>query len=339
MRAQVIREFGVPDVFEWLEKPTPEPGIGQVLLKVHAVSVNPVDIKIRNGDAPLGPPMPATLGCDVAGVVEAVGPGGGRFRVGDQVFGCVGGVGAHPGTYATHVVADARLLALMPEGASFREAAALPLVTITAAEGLDDKARVQPGQHVLVFGGTGGVGHVAVQWAAARGAVVHTTASSQSKAEIARGLGAAEVHDHRAVEAEAWAALAPGGKGYDVVFDTVGGANLDVAFQAARLNGVVISTSTVGPSDLTPVHLKSLTLSTVFMLIPLLHGHGLDRHGQILDEAAHLFERRLLRPLIDPQHFALDGISTAHEFLESGRAVGKVVVQVVPEPASSPGAA
>ena len=328
MRARVIRNHGEPDIFEWLERATPEPATGQVRIAVKAASVNPVDLKVRSGEAPLNPPMPATLGCDVAGVIEAVGPGGDRFQVGDRVYGCVGGVGAHQGTYATHVLADSRLLARMPEGMDFRHAAALPLVTITAAEGIDDKADIKPGESILVFGGTGGVGHVALQWAAARGAVVHTTASSDEKASLARGFGAAAVHNHREIAAEDWAALAPGGKGYDVVYDTVGGDHLPIAFHAARLGGRVISTVSLGAIDLTQVHLKSLSLGVVFMLIPLLHGEGLERHGQILQEAAQMVETRRLRPLLDASRFTLEQVAEAHAHLASGKAVGKVVLDV-----------
>jgi NADPH:quinone reductase-like Zn-dependent oxidoreductase len=142
----------------------PEPGLGEVLVRVHASAVNPLDLKIHAGSAAHArQPLPAVLGIDVAGVVEAVGSGVERFRPGDEVYGMAGGVGGRQGTLAEYVVVEADLLARRPSNLSMREAAALPLIVITAWEGLVDRARVAPGQRVLVHGGGGGVGHVAIQ--------------------------------------------------------------------------------------------------------------------------------------------------------------------------------
>src|SRR5690606_34134717 len=162
---------------------------GQVLIRVRAVSVNPADTKIRAHGGALGPKLPAILGMDVAGDVVAVGSDVKGFAAGDRVYGCVGGLGELQGTLAEFVAADARLLAHLPRNLSFREAAALPLVSITAWEGWIDKAGLKPQEHVLVFGATGGVGHVAVQMAKAHGARVTAIVSSERKAELARSLG------------------------------------------------------------------------------------------------------------------------------------------------------
>ena len=185
------------------------------------------------------------------------------------------------GALAEHIVTDARLLAPKPAGLSWREAAALPLVTITAWEGLIDRARVEPGQTVLVFGGTGGVGHVALQLAKAKGARVIATASGPDKARIARTeLGADAVVDPRGSEPADWVAAHTDGRGFDIVFDTVGNANLDRAFAAARLNGHRRLHRDPGAAiDLAPMHNKGLTLHVVFMLIPMLHDIGRERHG------------------------------------------------------------
>jgi len=172
MRAQIIDAFGEPDVFRMATLPDPQPGPGEVVVALAATTVNPVDYKIRRHGPSIAPALPAVLGCDVAGTVVAVGADVTAFKVGDEVYGCAGGVaGVSGGSYAEHIAADARLLARKPATLSLREAAALPLVTITAWEGLD-RAGVGAGTTVLIHGGAGGVGHVAIQLAKARGATV-----------------------------------------------------------------------------------------------------------------------------------------------------------------------
>jgi len=161
-----------------------------------ATSVNPADTKIRRNGPPIAPALPAVLGMAVAGIVEAVGPGVTALAPGDGVYGCAGGVKGMHGALAEYLLTDPALLAPKPPQLSWREAAALPLVTITAWEGLFDRAHVAAGQNVLVFAGTGGVGHIAVQLAKATGARVVATASSAKKADLARSLGADAVVDH-----------------------------------------------------------------------------------------------------------------------------------------------
>lgn len=180
MTAWVIDDFGGPEIFERRTIDVPESSPHEVLVRVRATSVNPVDYKIRRGDAePLCPERPATLHGDVAGIVEAVGDDVTAFNEGDAVYGCEGGFKNAPhGALADYMPCDARLLAPMPESLSFRKAAALPLVTLTAWEALIEKADVESGDHVLVHGATGGVGHVGIQLARWRGAEVAATASS-----------------------------------------------------------------------------------------------------------------------------------------------------------------
>lgn len=324
MRAQVIRSFGEPDVFEGATLPDPEAGTGEVLVRIAATSVNPVDTKIRRAGPTRAPSLPAVLGCDLAGTVVAVGAGVSGFRVGDAVYGCAGGVRGMPGTYAELIAADARLIAHKPEGLSMREAGALPLVTITAWEGLD-RAGLAAGQTLVVFGGAGGVGHVVIQLGKARGARVIAIVSSSDKAEIARACGADETVDYKRDDvAAALARLTD--RGADVVFDATGGSDIGTAFAAARLNGQVVTIVTTFEADLTPMHEKGLSLHAVFMLIPMLHDTGRDRHGEILAEAAALAERDRLRPKLDPRRFALAEIADAHRHLESGAAIGKIVI-------------
>ena len=165
MKAMVIEEFGGPDVFVEREVDTPEPDEGQVRIRVVASSVNPLETKIRSGLVKTGPAMPAILNGDVSGVVDKVGPGVAGFAEGDEVFGCAGGVGGWQGALADFMIADVRLLGKRTPAMELplADCAALPLVFLTAWSALVDRAGIQPGEHVLIHAGTGGVGHVAIQ--------------------------------------------------------------------------------------------------------------------------------------------------------------------------------
>lgn len=335
MRALVLTGFGGAEHFELREVPDPTAGPGQVLVRVAATSVNPVDIKIRRGGSPVAPELPGILGMDVAGVVEAVGEGVAGLREGDAVYGCAGGLRGIPGALAELMAADARLLAPKPAGLSLREAAALPLVSITAWEGLYDRADVREGERVLVYGGTGGVGHVGVQLGRARGARVAATVSSEEKARVARELGADDVIDYRRESPAELVQRVTGGEGFDVVFDTVGGDNLNRAIEAAGLTGRVSTIVARQSYDLGPAMAKGLSLHVVFMLIPMIHDRGRERHGEILRGIADLVAAGRLRPLLDPRRFTLAGAAEAHRHLESGRAVGKVMIDVSEEAAAT----
>ena len=327
MQAQIIHAWGGAEQFESATLPDPVPGPGAVLVRTAATSVNPADYKLRSFGPPIAPELPAVLGCDAAGRVAAVGEGVEGFAEGDEVYGCVGGVRGMPGCYAELIAADARLLAPKPAALSLREAAALPLVTITAWEGLA-RAGVREGQSVLVHGGAGGVGHVAIQLAKARGAEVSTTVSSEEKAALARSLGADHTIDYRSESVDAYVARLAGGTGFDVVYDATGGSDIAASFQAARVNGQVVTIVSQYEADLAPMHIKGLTLHVVFMLIPMLHDTGRAEHGRILREAAALAEAGRLRPHLDPERFALAATADAHRHLEGGHAVGKVVIDV-----------
>ncbi len=326
MKAYVIRSFGGPDVFEAADVPTPQPKAGEVLVRIAAASVNPVDYKIRASGPGISPDLPAVLGCDLAGTVEALGEGVHGFAVGDAVYGCAGGVKGVGGTYAEYIAADARLLAHKPVSLSFQEAAALPLVTITAWEGLD-RAQVKAGDSVLVLGGTGGVGHVAVQLAKVRGARVVATASSPAKADLARSLGADEVVNYRQETLGQAAQRLTGGKGFDIVFDTTGKDNFAACFEAVRDTGHVAVIVSQYQVDLTPMHIKGLSLHAIFMLIPMLSGVGREAHGEIMRRAAGLVAEGKLKPVIDSA-YPLSQIADAHRRLEAGEATGKIVIEV-----------
>ncbi|WP_294120666.1 zinc-binding dehydrogenase [Sphingomonas sp.] len=331
MKAMILSAFGgAPDSFEAAELANPAPGPGEVLVRVVAASINPADTKIRQHGGLAAPALPAVLGCDMAGVVVAVGEGVTGFAVGDRVYGCVGGVRGSAGTYAELVVADARLLAHAPETLSLHDAAALPLVAITAWEALD-RLGVGEGTHLLVHGGAGGVGHVAIQLAKARGARVATTISSPDKAEIVRGFGADEIINYREESVADYVERLTGGQGFDAVFDSTGGSDLATSFVAARVNGQVAVIVASYSADLTPMHAKALSFHAIMMLVPLLYGTGREAHGRILADVARLADQGRLKPLIDAERFTLAEVGKAHARLESGQALGKLVIDVTPE--------
>lgn len=328
MKALVIEEFGGPEVFEEREMPRPEVRAGHILIRVEATSVNPVDYKIRSGvAAAASPDFPAVLHGDVAGVVEEVGESVTGFSVGDEVYGCAGGfAGMDGGALAEYLLADADLLAKKPRSLTMREAAALPLVAITAWEVLIERANVRPGQTVLVHGATGGVGHLAIQLASAAGANVYATGSSEEKLKIARGLGADAGINYREQSVEDYVAEHTGGRGFDVVFDTVGDDNLIRSFEAARPEGQVASIVTHETYDLSPLHDKSLSLHVVLMLVPLVSGEGRARHGEILTRLTRMVDSGRVKPLLDETRFGLFEAADAHRRLESGDALGKVTL-------------
>lgn len=304
-----------------------KPGANQVLVKIAASGVNPLDTKIRAGAAAHArQPLPAVLGLDMAGRVEEVGAGVTAFSPGDEVYGMVGGVGGLQGTLAQFVIADAGLLAHKPKNLSMRQAAALPLSTITAWEGLVDRAKVHEGQTVLIHAGAGGVGHVAVQIARAFGAEVYATVSADKKT-IVEAYGATPI-DYRSASVEDYVAASTDGKGFDIVYDTVGGATLDASFKAVKqYTGHVLSCLGWGTHSLAPLSFRGATYSGVFTLYPLLSGEGRAHHGKTLAEAAILAERGKLEPLLNERLFSTSEIGAAHALVERG-ALGKVVVDI-----------
>ena len=237
----------------------------------------------------------------------------------------VGGVGGLQGTLAEFVAADADLLAHKPGNLSMREAASLPLVTITAWEGLVDRAKVHDGQTVLIHAGAGGVGHVAVQIARARGAEVFATVSPDKK-KIVESFGAVPI-DYRSTSVEQYVEASTAGQGFDIIYDTLGGATLDASFVAVkRYTGHVVSCLGWGTHALAPLSFRGATYSGVFTLYPLLSGQNRVQHGRILAQAAEMVEAGKLRPLVSEEHFSADEIGAAHRLVEAG-STGKVVVE------------
>jgi NADPH:quinone reductase-like Zn-dependent oxidoreductase len=237
-----------------------------------------------------------------------------------------GGVGGIQGSLAEYAAVDEALLAPKPASLSMREAAALPLAVITAWEGLVDRAAMRPGQKILVHGGAGGVGHVAVQIALARGAEVFATHRGRHEAYL-RSLGAVPIDTERAATRD-YVREHTDGRGFDVVYDTVGDAALEASFEAVRRYGHVVSALGRGTHSLASLSLKGASYSGVFTLIPLLTGDRRAHHGTILAEAAELANAGKLRPRIDPRQFDTATIEDAYMAQADGSAEGKIVVSV-----------
>ena len=327
MKAIQIKEYGENATFQVAEMDKPEVKSGHVLIKIAASSVNTVDTMIREmgNDLPFAPGTPAILGMDFAGTIEEVGDGVTNYSIGDEVYGCAGGLGDLQGTLADFMVADVQLIAHKPNNLTMREAAAIPLVGITAYEGLT-RAGVTKGQKVLVQGGAGGVGHLAIQLAQHFGATVFATERGAKSLKLIGQLGGTAI-DFTSEKIEDYVEKYTDGAGFDIVFDTVGGANLTNSFEAAALNAHISTTVSLTELDLSPVHFKGLSLHVVFMLIPMIHNHNLSEHGKILREIAQIVEAGNMKPFVDEKRFSLEEVGQAYAHLESGNAIGKVVVE------------
>jgi NADPH:quinone reductase-like Zn-dependent oxidoreductase len=295
-------------------------------VKIAASGVNPLDTKIRAAKAEHArQSLPAVLGLDMAGVVEEIAPDVTDFKVGDEVYGMVGGVGGLQGTLAESITCDASLIARKPRNLSMRRAAALPLSVITSWEALVDRAKVHADQKVLIHAGAGGVGHIAVQIARSFGAEVFATVSPE-KAAIVTSLGGTPI-DYRALKVEEYVEKFTLGKGFDIIFDTVGGATLDQSFTAIkRYTGHVVSALGWGSHSLAPLSFRGATYSGVFTLLPLLTGEGREHHGEILRRAAALAESGKLTPLLNERQYSSAEIEAAYADVASS-VTGKTVIE------------
>ena len=314
MKAAIIREFGDADRFELSDMPRPTPGPRQVLVRVVAASVNPVDYKIRKAGAWAGIPMPAILGYDAAGVVEAVGSQATRWKPGDEVF-YSARIFGRQGTYAQYHVEDEEILARKPASLSFEQAAAVPLAAITAYDSVITFFQTKPGDTVLVHAGAGGVGHFGVQLAKAAGARVLATGRAVNT-ELIKGLGADEVIDYQKTSFEAEVLRLTEGRGVDAAFDTVGGDTVSRSIQAVRPYGKLATVVNIEGS-LQGMQAKNLTLYFGFM----------ERTEAKIQAMKTLVDRGQLRPLIDST-FPLEQIAQAHRKLEAGGIKGKVVIRI-----------
>ncbi len=327
MQALVLNAYNSPLTLGSISRPSPAKG--QVLVRIHASGVNPLDTKIVSGKAGHAQAqLPAVLGIDLAGIVEEVGANVSTFKVGDEVYGMTGGIGGVQGSLAEYAAVDTDLLAIKPRNISMREAAALPLIFITAWEGLVDRAKITGGKKVLVHGGAGGVGHIAIQIAKAFDAQVFATGSASQK-EIIESFDATAI-DYTSTTVAEYLNQYTNGAGFDIIYDTIGGATLDASFQAARLyEGHVLSCLGWGTHALAPLSFRAATYSGVFTLLPLLGGHGRAHHGAIMREATKLVEAGKIKVLLDPHPYTLETVGAAHDAIINRTARGKVVIDIV----------
>ncbi|PKG39069.1 zinc-dependent alcohol dehydrogenase family protein [Psychromonas sp. Urea-02u-13] len=323
MKAMIIKEIGSSDVFQLVEKAKPVAKAGHMVVEVKASSVNPLDVMLRSIELPWSANLPEVLHGDVAGIVVEVASDVTNFKVGDEVYGMAGGINGVDGALAEFMLVDARLMAQKPTTLTMKQAAALPLVAITSYEALVQKMNVQAGDNVLIHGATGGVGHIAVQLAKVLGANVTTTYGTANEA-LAKTLGADNLVDYSKQSVAEYVAAYTDGQGFDKIFDTVAGDNIEKSFEAAKFNGHV---ATILPiADPLQIALKSLSFHSVLMLVPLCHGINHAAHGAILTEIAEYVDAGKITPIIDASDYSIWEVAQAHDHHSSGKAVGKITL-------------
>ncbi|HET9959332.1 MAG TPA: zinc-binding dehydrogenase [Polyangiaceae bacterium] len=325
MRAVVMLEHGGPEVLKLSEQPAPEPGEFDLLVEVHATSVNPVDAKVRRAGA--GRKFPLILGYDVSGTVVACGARVVGFAPGDEVYGCPSLFGN--GANAELVLLDARSAAKKPNSLDHATAACLPLVSLTAWEALHERARIEPGETILVHAGGGGVGHIAVQLARLHGCKVLTTAGRpESIAFCSEELGADEVIDYSSNDFVARVSELTHGKGLRCVFDTVGGEVFERSIECVAPCGQLVTILDSKPGARASALLyRSITVHYEFMGARVAYGEHPERQGAILAGIASLVDRGLLRPHVSDR-FALESVADGHRQIETGHTLGKVAIAV-----------
>jgi NADPH:quinone reductase-like Zn-dependent oxidoreductase len=315
MKAMVIKEFGGPDVFVEEEVPTPEPGLNELLVRVKATSVNPVDYQTRRGDYPDIVPLPALLGMDVSGVVEKVGEGVEDFAVGDEAYYMPTLFGG-PGSYAQYHVADKSIVARKPSNLSHVEAASFPLTGGTVWDCLVTRGQLQVGESVLIHAGAGGVGSFAIQLAKAMGAYVFTTCSERN-VDLPKSLGADRVIDYRKEDYVAVIREETDGAGVHLVLDTLGGDTIERSFGVLRPFGRLVTIVDIPrPQNLLEAWDKNATVHFVFV----------TQYAEKLDRMRELIERGQIRPVIDSV-LPLTEVAKAHERLQQGGVRGKIVLE------------
>ncbi len=328
---------GGPEVLQ--ERELAVPGIvdgGEMLVRLHAAGVNPVDTKLRANGLYFPDGLPAILGCDGAGTVEAVGNAVHGFAPGDEVFFCYGGLGQSSGNYAEYNVLPASVAAHKPEQIPFTEAAAAPLVLITAWEALFDRAgmRLDPndGQTVFVHAGAGGVGHVAIQLAKIAGYRVATTVSDAAKAGFVASLGADRIIHYREEDVAASLLEWTGGRGVDIALDTVGGAAFTQLIPAVRVYGDLVSLLQFPiDADWKQLRLRNIRLAQELMLTPMVLNlpDALAHHGSILAQCADWMAEGRLKVHVS-HSLPLSDAAEAHRLIAAGGMLGKVVLRPLP---------
>lgn len=314
-----LRDLDVPEVLSPLH----------LRVKLAAAGINPLDTKLRMKPIYYPDKLPAILGCDGAGIVDEIGSEVTRFKVGDQVYFNNGGIGLDPGCYAEYTTLHEDCCAAKPANLSMQDSAAIPLVLITAWEALVEKANIQPGQTVLIHGGAGGVGHIAVQLARYLGAQVAVTVSDDKKAALTNSLGAHKIINYKKQKFVDEVMLWTGMQGVDVVLDTVGGETFIKSIDATKIGGKIVSIMATALSldDAQRARMRNLTLCYELMLTPQLmkmHDQRI-RQRKILEEGAKLIEAGKLGVLVSRQ-LPLIEVGQAHKLIEKGGVMGKIIV-------------
>ena len=323
MKAIVIKKFGDSSVLEEgrVEKPTILDN--EVLIKIQASSLNPLDIKIRSLGLNVAPDLPAVLHGDFAGIIEEVGKDVLGFKKGDEVFGRYGGFRGHKGgALAEYISVPQDFFAKKPKNLSFEEAACLPCVCITAWMAIKEKIHLKQKDEILIHGGTGGVGHIGIQLANLEGAKVFTTVSNEKKAKLVKDLGVHKIINYKETSTLDYVANLTSNQGFEYIFDTVGGNNLINCFQAAKNNGTIVSINTRSTHDLSLMHNKALNLKVVFSMMTFK-----EKISKILEHISDLFEEGKLKVLVHEKIYTFDEIKEAHQCLEDGHHIGKIALK------------
>jgi len=314
--AWIVRQTGTPDVFARDTIALPEVNAGEVRVRVCAAGFNPVDTKIRAGLAPILNDT-RVLGCDVSGEVVAVGDGVDHLALGDAVYGCAGGVKGNGGALAEEMVCDADLLAKAPQSLSLVQAAAIPLVAITAFEALQ-RLTISNEDKLLVLGASGGVGQWATRLATEAGISVYGTAGNAARVEQLKQQGVnAALHTDVAELSES---------GFGKVLDTFGGDSFQQALSVAAPYAQIATINARNTYDLTQAHAKSLTIHAIFMLLPLLTGKGRKAHGEFLSKLSDRIDAGLIQvPEADEKR--MSDVADIHRAYEAGELKNKVVMK------------
>lgn len=330
MQAILMSAAGGPETLELRE--VPEPKIqtpSQLKVRLKAAGVNPIDTKLRARGVFFPDALPAVLGCDGAGVVTEVGGAVGRFRPGDEVWFCNGGLGGAQGNYAEYTLVDESVARPKPKRLSFAEAAAGPLVLLTAWEALYDRARISEGQRVLIHAGAGGVGHVAIQLACLAGARVCTTVGNLDKAEFAAGLGAELCILYRDQDFVSAVSEWTGGRGVEAALDTIGGDGFRRTIPAVAHYGDLVTLLDPGPTDWKEARNRNLRIGFELMLTPMLRElpEARAHQGKILDRCAQWIDQGRLRVEVSAT-LPLAEAARAHRLIEDGHVQGKLVLEI-----------
>ena len=330
MKAVMMNTAGDASVLQSVEIAKPDlPSAHHLRVKLAAAGINPLDTKLRAKTVYHPDKLPAILGCDGAGLIDEIGSLVTRFKAGDAVYFCNGGIGDEPGNYAEYTTLHEEYCAMAPASIPLQDAAALPLVCITVWEALYERVNLQAGQTILIHAAAGGVGHIAVQIAHHLGARIAITVSDTKKAGLVHALGAEKIINYKERDFVEETLNWTNGLGADVVFDTVGGDTFLRSLQAARIGGKVVSllSTPLSLADTQLARLRNLSLCYELMLAPQLFNLHDERIRQrkILESCAAMVEVGELGVLV-AHRFPLAQAAEAHRLIEAGGITGKIIL-------------